>query len=145
MKCKLSTALGNIDFFKKINDSYGHDIGDFILKECVRLLNEVFNREDEMVARIGGEEFAVVLPNQSIEHAVQRADEALNRIRNEVFSQGEIKELRFTASMGIAQLLENEEPSEWLKRSDLALYQSKNTGRNKYTLAPAGLKATKVA
>lgn len=140
-----SMIMLDIDFFKKINDSYGHDVGDFVLKECVKLLNEAFNQDDEMVARIGGEEFAIVLPNQSIEHAVQRAEEALNRVRKEVFIQGEIKDLRFTVSMGIAQLLEGEGPSEWLKRADMALYQSKNTGRNKFTIAPAVLKAAKVA
>jgi diguanylate cyclase (GGDEF)-like protein len=139
-----SLIMLDIDFFKKINDSYGHDIGDFVLKECVNLLIEVFNCEDEIVARIGGEEFAVVLPNQSIEHAVIRAKNAMKRVRNEVFIQGSI-DIRFTVSMGIAQLLENESPSEWLKRADMALYQSKNTGRNKFTLASSILKTTKVA
>ncbi len=133
-----SLIMLDIDFFKKINDSYGHDIGDYVLKECVRILNEVFGRDGEMVARIGGEEFVVVLPSHSIELAVIRAEEAMKRIRAESFIQGQL-EIRFTASMGIAQLLDKESSSDWLKRADTALYQSKNSGRNKFTVAaPAG-------
>ncbi len=130
----VSLIMLDIDFFKKINDSYGHDIGDYVLKECVRILNEVFQREGEMVARIGGEEFVVILPNHSIELAVQRAEEAQRRFRAESFIQGNL-DIRFTASMGIAQLLPDENSSDWLKRADTALYQSKNTGRNKLTVA----------
>ena len=141
---QVSIIMLDIDFFKKINDSYGHDIGDFVLKECVQILKQVFNKEQEMVARIGGEEFVVVLPNHSTEHAIVRAEEAQKRIRNEAFIQGKI-DIRFTVSMGIAQLLENENISEWLKRADLALYQSKNSGRNKYTVAGKLLKTPKVA
>lgn len=141
---QVSIIMLDIDFFKKINDSYGHDIGDFVLKECVATLKQVFNKEHEMVARIGGEEFVVVLPNHSIEHAVVRAEEAQKRIRNEAFIQGNI-DIRFTVSMGIAQLYENETTSDWLKRADLALYQSKNSGRNKYTVAGKLLKTPKVA
>jgi diguanylate cyclase len=140
----VSIIMLDIDFFKKINDVYGHDVGDFVLKECVRTLKEVFPKEDEMVARIGGEEFVVVLPNHSIEHAVMRAEEAMKRIRGEAFIQGDTA-IRFTVSMGLAQLLDEESSSEWLKRADLALYQSKNSGRNKFTVAGKLLKTTKVA
>jgi diguanylate cyclase len=129
-----SLIMLDIDFFKKINDSYGHDIGDYVLKECVRILCEIFGREGEMVARIGGEEFVVVLPNHSIESAVLRAEQALVRIREESFIHGNL-DIRFTVSMGIAQLQEKENSSDWLKRADTALYQSKNSGRNKYTVA----------
>lgn len=139
-----SLIMLDIDFFKKINDSYGHDIGDYVLKECVKLLQESFNKEDMMIARIGGEEFVVVLPNYTVEQTVARAEEVLNRIRGETFVQGELQ-IRFTVSMGIAQLNEKENTSDWLKRADTALYQSKNSGRNKLTVANSHLKATKVA
>ncbi len=139
---QVSIIMLDIDFFKKINDSHGHDVGDFVLKECVQILKHVFSKEGEMVARIGGEEFVVVLPNHSVEHAIVRAEEAQKRIRNEIFLHGNIS-IRFTVSMGLAQLLENETTSDWLKRADLALYQSKNSGRNKYTVAGKLLKATK--
>lgn len=140
----LSMIMLDIDFFKKINDSYGHDIGDFVLKECVKILKQVFHKDEEMVARIGGEEFVVVLPNHTIEHAIIRAEEVQKRIRNEVFIQGDLN-ISFTVSMGIAQMLENEPISDWLKRADLALYQSKNSGRNKYTVAGKLLKSSNVA
>jgi len=97
-----------------------------------------------MVARIGGEEFVVVLPNHSIEHAVVKAEEVQKLFRNEAYIQGNIN-IRFTVSMGIAQLFEEESSSNWLKRADLALYQSKNSGRNKYTIAGKLLKQFKVA
>ncbi|RYZ79163.1 MAG: GGDEF domain-containing protein, partial [Proteobacteria bacterium] len=131
---QVSLITLDIDFFKKINDSYGHDIGDFILKECVLLLKEAFSREDDFVARIGGEEFAVILPNFNVENAIIRAEEAMTKIRNEVFVHDKL-EIKFTVSMGIAQLLPNETAEAWLKRADTALYQSKQTGRNKYTVA----------
>lgn len=140
----LSLIILDIDYFKKINDSYGHDVGDFVLKECVHTMKEVFTKEDEMIARIGGEEFVVVLPNHSVEHAVMRAEELQKRIRNEVFIQGDL-EIRFTVSMGISQLHENESASDWLKRADLALYQSKNSGRNRYTVAGKLLKQPKAS
>lgn len=137
----VSMILMDIDFFKKINDNYGHDIGDFVLKECVKLLQNVFSRDGDFVARIGGEEFAVILPNHKVEHALKRADEAMARIRKEVFVERNM-ELRFTVSMGIAELLEGETPDRWVKRADEALYNSKHTGRNRYTLAAphAGMK-----
>lgn len=130
----------DIDFFKKINDSYGHDIGDFVLKECVRLLNEVFHRETDFVARTGGEEFTVILPDYQIEHAIIKADELLAKVRKEVFIQGELQ-IQFTVSMGIAQLLTSESGDQCLKRADQALYNSKQTGRNKYTVASSHLQS----
>lgn len=126
----------DIDFFKKINDAYGHDIGDFVLKECVRLLKEVFSREEEFVARLGGEEFGVILPDFEINTSAIKAEEALNRIRKEVFIHGNL-DIRFTVSMGLAQLLPSESMDQWLKRADTALYESKQTGRNKYTISAA--------
>ena len=130
----MSLLLMDLDRFKNINDTYGHDIGDFILKECVKLLQSVFHQEGDFVARIGGEEFAIVLPNHNVEHAVKRAEAAMARIRKEVFIV-ENMELRFTVSMGIAQLSEDETTDNWIKRADAALYESKNSGRNRYTLA----------
>ncbi len=130
----------DIDFFKKINDTYGHDVGDFILKECVKLLKSVFHRETDFLARIGGEEFVVLLPDYKIEHAVVKAEEAMARIRKEVFIHGE-HQIRFTVSMGIAQLLDQETADQWLKRADTALYNSKQTGRNKFTIAEGHLKS----
>ncbi|MGZ3768123.1 MAG: diguanylate cyclase [Bdellovibrio sp.] len=133
-KDPMSLILLDIDFFKKINDSYGHDIGDFILKECVRLLQESFSREEDFIARLGGEEFAVILPGCTIDAAIKMAEEAMARIRKEVFVQDRM-EIRFTVSMGIAEVGHEESADSWYKRADEALYDAKQTGRNKYTIA----------
>lgn len=135
-KDPMTLIVLDIDFFKKINDAYGHDIGDFILKECVRLLQESFSREEDFIARLGGEEFSVILPGCDINAAVKMAEEAMNRIRKEVFVQDKL-EIRFTVSMGIAEITPGEGSESWYKRADEALYESKQTGRNKYTLAKA--------
>lgn len=133
-KDPMTLIILDIDFFKKINDSYGHDMGDFILKECVRLVTESFSREEDFIARLGGEEFAVILPGCNIESAIKMAEAAMNRIRKEAFVQDHIQ-IRFTVSMGIAEITPNENAENWYKRADEALYESKQTGRNKYTIA----------
>lgn len=130
----MTIILLDIDFFKKINDAYGHDIGDFVLKECVRLLQESFSREEDFIARLGGEEFAVILPGCNSEAAVKMAEEAMTRIRKEVFVHDKL-EIRFTVSMGIAEVMNGEGADNWYKRADEALYESKQTGRNKYTVS----------
>jgi diguanylate cyclase (GGDEF)-like protein len=136
----VSVIALDIDHFKKINDAYGHDLGDFVIQACVRLLKETFNRGTDFVARVGGEEFAVVVGHANLEVARQRADEAMAKIRKEVFVQGNL-DIRFTVSMGIAQLDAGETREQWVKRADEALYQSKNSGRNKITLAPTKIAA----
>lgn len=130
----LSLIVLDIDHFKKINDTYGHPIGDFVLQECVALLQNVFARKEDMVARIGGEEFAILLPDHRLEHAVTKAEEVLAKVRRDVFVH-EGHELRFTVSMGVAQWNPGEKPTIWLERADKALYQAKNTGRNRYIVA----------
>jgi diguanylate cyclase len=124
----------DIDHFKKVNDTYGHDIGDFVLQECGRILRECFNRDSDFVARVGGEEFAVVLSSHSLPIAIKRAEDTLERIRREVFVK-DTMELRFTVSMGIAQLQPGESVSQWMKRADSALYDSKHSGRNRFTVS----------
>lgn len=131
----VSLIILDIDHFKKVNDNYGHDVGDFVLKECVRLLKECFLRENDVVARIGGEEFAVILPDYQVKHAVLKAEETLEHIRKQIFIQDQYQ-IKFTVSMGIAQLQPRETVDQWMKRADTALYQSKNSGRNKLTVAP---------
>lgn len=126
----------DIDHFKKINDTYGHDIGDFVLKECVALLQNSFNREHDFVARIGGEEFAIILAEHSAQLAAKRAEDCLAQIRKEVFVK-DTMQLSFTVSIGVAQLCDGEAIDSWLKRADQALYESKHGGRNRVTSAHA--------
>lgn len=126
----------DIDHFKRINDTYGHQTGDLILIECVRLLKEVFSRDSDFVARIGGEEFAILLPECRFDHALKKAEQAMDRIRGEVYVMDDVK-ISFTVSMGVAELCEGEDVESWMKRADKALYHSKTSGRNKCTLADA--------
>lgn len=130
----ISMLTLDIDFFKKINDNYGHPIGDYILVECVNLLKEVFHRDTDFVARVGGEEFSILLPDHKTEHAVKKAEELVQRVRKEVFVKDNMR-LNFTVSVGIAERLPNENIEHWMKRADQALYKSKNDGRDRYTIA----------
>lgn len=123
----------DIDFFKKINDQFGHDIGDFVLKECVKVLKKSFIRENDILARMGGEEFAVFLPDYKIELAIKKAEEVLETVRKQVFVHGQ-NQIRFTLSIGIADLKKEDSFDSWYKKADLALYEAKNSGRNKFIL-----------
>lgn len=143
-KTPITMIVLDIDHFKKINDKHGHDIGDFVLKECAHTIKKAFNKEGTFVARIGGEEFAIILPDCEIQEAEKKAQEALQVISKEVFVSGHLK-LSFTVSMGIAQLTENETKELWFKRADTALYESKNSGRNRLSLAPPHKRLEKVA
>lgn len=133
-KSPVSLIILDIDHFKKINDAYGHDIGDSVIKECVRQVEEHFSRDVDFVARIGGEEFAVILPDYSSDAAAMKCEDLMAKIRKEALLTGNL-DIRFTVSMGIAQLSEGESVDQWMKRADQALYHSKNTGRNKATVA----------
>lgn len=124
----------DIDHFKKINDQYGHPVGDFILQECCRVLKSIFHREHDFVARVGGEEFAIILPYYQVEHAVVKAEQALQKIRSETYIKDEHR-IQFTISIGVAELNQSESIEQWYKRADSALYLSKNSGRNKFTVA----------
>lgn len=139
-KSPVSLMVMDIDHFKKVNDCYGHDIGDVVIKECVNMLKQVFVREGDFVARVGGEEFAVILPDYEAMNAAKKAEEALSRIRREALIIGKF-EIRFTISIGIAQLKDNEKAESWFKRADKALYQSKHSGRDRYTIAVSSEKA----
>ncbi len=143
-KSPVSILSLDIDFFKKINDAYGHDIGDFVLIECVKILKEVFNRKEDFIARVGGEEFCVVLPDMGQYGATRKAEELMQRVRKEVFVHGNF-DIRFTLSMGIAQLKEGETSEQWIKRGDEALYYSKKTGRNRCTISGEEKKSSSVA
>lgn len=131
----------DIDHFKKVNDTYGHDVGDFIIKECVRMIKETFHRSNDFVARLGGEEFAVVLPDFTEEFACSKCQELMDKIHKEVFIHGE-HQIRFTISIGVTQIKTPDKTESWLKRADEALYHSKNSGRNRTTLwSQLGLKS----
>lgn len=134
-KISATLIMVDIDYFKKVNDIFGHDAGDFVLKKLVQMLTTKFCHSNEFVARLGGEEFAILVSGQALNEVVTLAEEMLSAIRSEVlvFSDTQI---RFTASMGAAQLLEGETVERWMKRADLALYSSKSNGRDQLTVSP---------
>jgi diguanylate cyclase (GGDEF)-like protein len=109
-------------------------MGDFVLVECVKMLKECFNRPNDFVARIGGEEFAVIVPDTSLEGALALAQSVLDKVRAETLVQDDMR-IKFTISIGIAPLMKSESIEHWVKRADEALYDSKNSGRNKFTVA----------
>lgn len=129
---KASLLMIDIDHFKAINDRFGHANGDVVLIECVKWLKEVFNREVDFVARVGGEEFAILLTDYDEESAVKKAEQAHERIRNEALVKDDMT-IKFTISIGAAQLKPHESIDDWMKRADAALYFSKNNGRNRTT------------
>jgi diguanylate cyclase (GGDEF)-like protein/PAS domain S-box-containing protein len=125
----LSVAMGDIDLFKIINDTSGHQVGDVVLKSLAELLRKSLRRSD-YIARWGGEEFTVLLP----ETRLDVAETLLNRVRTSIANQV-IAEIgrAVTLSFGVTEYIKPDSPDDLLKRVDEALYLSKQTGRNKVT------------
>ena len=127
-------AIIDIDHFKKVNDNWGHDSGDQVLKAAAIIMDRNIRQSDTLV-RIGGEEFAAIMPN--IRHRV--AKDVMDRLRLDIekaIIEVNTHELRVTVSIGVAV----REPKQFLtsdelfKQADQALYQAKNKGRNKVIL-----------
>ena len=125
----------DIDHFKKINDTYGHDTGDAVLKGLGALLHDTMRTSDH-VGRLGGEEFGILLASVAPLQAEAIAERLRRRVEEMVVWHSE-KEIRFTVSIGLADLQTDvENPLEnMMKRADLALYRAKNGGRNRVCLA----------
>lgn len=126
----LSILILDIDFFKKVNDTYGHMAGDYVLKTIATICQSAV-RDIDTVARIGGEEFAILLPSTAINGAMQTAERI--RKETEAFSfQYEDTRFRVTVSMGLAELTdESWSITEFMKAADEMLYKAKNAGRNR--------------
>lgn len=121
-----SIILLDIDFFKDINDTYGHQVGDYILQSLARLIKNML-RSTDSVARWGGEEFVIILPNGKIDGAYMLAERLRKTIENTKFPI----ERKCTISLGVTQYKPDDTPHSILKRADLALYTAKQNGRNK--------------
>ena len=126
----LSIICIDIDLFKNINDTYGHSIGDEILKFISKNMSKYIRRAD-ILARTGGEEFTILLNNTSEENAYIFAEKIRSEIANLNYINNDIK-IQITISLGISQLMqEDEDLDSIIIRADKALYEAKNTGRNK--------------
>ena len=120
----------DIDGFKKINDTHGHNIGDEVLKDLSNLLKD-FVRETDVVARFGGEEFIILLPETDTQGASAFAERLLDNIRNFVFAKDSVS-LRVTGSIGISSnQAVNVDKHRLLKEADECLYKAKNEGKNR--------------
>ena len=129
----LSLAMVDIDHFKMINDTYGHGVGDVVLRQVARVLPPA-QAESATVGRIGGEEFAILLPELTNDQAVPVIESI--RLAIAALVLREAPDLRITASFGLAQYgAEARTDVQLLAQADAALYHSKEQGRNRHTLA----------
>lgn len=129
----LGLMILDLDHFKNVNDTYGHDVGDEVLRQVARCLQE-FTRYHDVVARLGGEEFAVVAPNMNKESLFKLADRIRNAISSLNIRTGNVH-LRVTMSIGLAIWDHRETAEDLYKRADMQLYQAKRTGRNRVCAA----------
>ena len=126
-----SVAIADLDYFKRINDNYGHLAGDFILQEFTRELQKNF-RFFDLIGRYGGEEFIIVMMGCSKEKAAARIEKIKNKIEKSIFSY-ENSLINFTFSCGVADSEDLEELilDKFIDRADKRLYKAKNMGRNR--------------
>ena len=127
----LCLALWDLDHFKHINDKYGHGVGDRVLKLFADIIQSRIRKVD-LLARIGGEEFVLVMPETSIDNAMN-LNNTLRVMLEECNFHYEGQHCRITSSVGIAEFRRGDKAEAVLERADKALYQSKNNGRNRCT------------
>ncbi len=135
----------DIDHFKSINDSYGHFVGDQVLKECVRLVQASVRESDIVCRYYGGDELVVILPDSKLMETRRVAERMLEKFKCEVICRGTY-DLRVTISVGACQMTAapNQTADRFLIQADRALYRAKQTGRNKICFAdePIDLEAS---
>ncbi|MCB1043627.1 MAG: diguanylate cyclase [Acidobacteria bacterium] len=125
----LSVAIVDLDHFKNVNDSYGHDAGDQVLVQVGKLLSHSL-REGDMVARWGGEEFVILMPNTKLEGATTVSDKIRERLASHIFEIDRYQ-ISITATIGVSEVDLDEGIEKALIAADLALYDGKQSGRNR--------------
>jgi len=128
----LSVALIDVDRFKAINDRFGHDTGDAVLRRLGELMGLQL-RGGDVLGRWGGEEFLLFAPGAPVRAAAELAERVRRTVATHAFAHGE----PVTISLGLAQCSAEDDLAALVKRADLALYQAKRNGRNRVELAPA--------
>ncbi len=118
----------DIDNFKKINDTYGHQAGDYVLKELARLLKSQLRARD-VIARYGGEEFAILLPGVSFSQAIRVAERLRKSVEKHLFKYGE-QVIPVTVSVGVAMMRDGFDETAIIEKADKALYLAKRSGKN---------------
>lgn len=129
----LCIAMLDLDDFKKINDNYGHTAGDEALIHLVRVIKETLRTMD-IIARFGGEEFMIVLPDTPLEEAVQTITRLQRELTKQIFMHNHTR-LLMTFSAGVALRKEQEDQQSMITRADAALYEAKRTGKNRVIAA----------
>ena len=129
----ISVALLDIDNFKKLNDTYGHKVGDHALKHLASVINANI-RGKGTPARLGGEEFVIIFPGLDAEQTKEEMEKLQRALTKEIFMAEEDRKI-VTFSAGVAKRENDETPEEILSRADEAMYVSKKTGKNKVTIA----------
>lgn len=124
----LSFIMADIDHFKRINDTYGHDIGDKVLSEIGRAIF-AYCRSSDLAARYGGEEFAIIVPDENAGHAALLAERCRSAVAEVSVLTRQVL-IHPTASFGVADMLKSESIEDMIHAADLALYRSKESGRN---------------
>ncbi len=128
-----SLIIIDIDFFKKFNDTFGHQAGDAVLHQVAQLLKQSV-RATDIVCRYGGEEMSIILPNTSKDVSVSTAEKICKRVASKRFRLNNYQESNVTISLGVASFPEDgQTPSEIIDAADKRLYQSKHDGRNRVT------------
>ena len=131
----LCCIMSDIDFFKKVNDTYGHAIGDYVLKTVAKTIKKEL-REEDIASRYGGEEFIFLLPHTKLEEAVVVAERLRKQVEKkkiniEEYNIQDIKEISVTISIGVSEYNKNDkEPQTLYQKADSALYKAKEGGRN---------------
>ena len=121
----LSLLMIDLDFFKKVNDIYGHMIGDEVLITVSDAISSILRKTD-ILARFGGEEFIVLLPETNLENAVVTAEKVRAKVEDTIFSHN----IKITISIGAAEHEEGESLDDLYRNADNALYTAKESGRN---------------
>ncbi len=124
----------DIDHFKEINDTYGHQAGDAVIQQLSDRLVSTFPRKGDFVARYGGEEFCVLLSGANLKVCQRLGERLLEVVRGEIFHYQGI-DISATVSVGVAELMPGESVSTWVERADRALYRAKEGGRNQLCVA----------
>ncbi len=126
----LTLIIFDLDHFKKLNDGYGHDAGDYVLKEKSHIIRDHGIRQGDIFARYGGEEFCILLPNTNLKQGFEIAERLRSLIQKHEFMY-DGKRLPVTASVGIADYRQGVNTgTDLFKRADSAVYKSKEGGRN---------------
>ncbi len=137
----LTVGIVDLDHFKSVNDRFGHAVGDAVLRNYAKDIFAVLRHHD-IVARFGGEEFAVMLPNTSLENGLAALNKVLNRARLSRFVYQDKEYHVPTMSAGLAQYQNGENITALIERADNALYRAKERGRNQLATDPDAVPAT---